>query len=210
LPLDLPQTRRYARQIALPEVGSEGQQRLLAAAVVVIRDAAPDLPGTLADPAEAAATYLRAAGVGNVVVLPPPSDHPGWQSALRRADVVMRFALDDDGLLPAAIEAGVPVVLGRVSDAGIDLLAFRQQGACAHERPARPPGSADRAVAPGAAAVVLATLAAAECLWMLIDRGRPPAARLLRLPLDGGAPVSSEIPWPPACPLCAASKAKLS
>jgi hypothetical protein len=50
---------RYARHIALREVGGTGQERLLAARVEV------EGAGPLAD---AAAVYLRAAGVGDVVL----------------------------------------------------------------------------------------------------------------------------------------------
>jgi hypothetical protein len=198
--LDLQQTRLYARQIALPAVGAEGQQRLLAATVLVFREA--DAPkGT----AETAAAYLRAAGVGHVIVAEAPRDGAGWREALGGVTLALRFALDDDALVPAAIEAGVPLVMGRVADDTIDLLAFRQQGACAHRRATRPLGAAARTQEAGAAATLLATLAATECLWMLIEPERQPAARLLRLPLGGGAPRNDEIPWPPACPLCAAA-----
>ena len=208
--LDLQQTRLYARQIALPAVGAEGQQRLLAATVVVFRES--DVPGA-GTTSETAAEYLRAAGVGKVIVAAAPGESARWRQALDGVNVALRFALDDDALVPAAIEAGVPLVLGRVADDTIDLLAFRQHGGCAHRRPTRPLAAAARADQAGAAATLLAILAATECLWMLIEPARQPAARLLRLPLGGGAPRNDEIPWPPACPLCAAAtqtKIKLS
>jgi hypothetical protein len=207
LPLDLQQTRLYARQIALPDVGPEGQERLAAAKVVVFRqdDDADNHRGGADDPAEIAACYLRAAGVGTVSVVPVPHAITSWQTALLDAKVALRFALDDDNLLPLAIETGVSLVLGRVDGDTIDLLAFRHHGGCAHRRPARPMGMAAGARHAGAAAAVLATLAATECLWMLIEPGRQPAARLLRLPLSGEAPSCDAIPWPPTCPLCAAA-----
>jgi hypothetical protein len=204
LPLDLQQTRLYARQIALPAVGSDGQARLGAATAIVFREL-DDPPGG-GGPAETAATYLRAAGVGTVTIVAVPDDAPAWTAALRGADVALRFALDDDALLPRAIEAGVPLVLGRIAHDTIDLLAFRHHGGCAHQRPARPSVGAARSDSPGAAGTVLGTLAATECLWMLIEPARTPAARLLRLPLDGGPPANDEIPWPPSCPLCAAAR----
>lgn len=55
------QTRRYARQIFLDEVGADGQRRLLDATVAVAGDGAA---------AEEAATYLAAAGVGRLVLAP--------------------------------------------------------------------------------------------------------------------------------------------
>jgi molybdopterin/thiamine biosynthesis adenylyltransferase len=51
---------RYSRQLALPEVGSEGQQRLLASKVLVIG------AGGLGSPA---ALYLAAAGVGTLGIV---------------------------------------------------------------------------------------------------------------------------------------------
>jgi molybdopterin/thiamine biosynthesis adenylyltransferase len=57
--LDDPQLLRYSRQIMLPPVGYEGQQRLLESTVVVIG------MGGLGAPA---AMYLAAAGVGNLVI----------------------------------------------------------------------------------------------------------------------------------------------
>jgi hypothetical protein len=55
--LNVDDVARYARQIALPEIGPEGQSRIGAARVVVVG-------GDLT--AETATTYLRAAGVGNL------------------------------------------------------------------------------------------------------------------------------------------------
>lgn len=203
MPLDLQQTRLYARQIALPAVGSQGQQRLLAATVVVFRTQGAEAgPG---DPAVTAAAYLRAAGVGTVNLVPVPGAAAGWQAALTAVQVALRFALDDDDLLPLASAAGVPLVVGRVLDDTVDLLAFRHHGGCAHQRMRGSAGRPAGTAAPGAAATVLATLAATECLWMLIDPERQPAARRLRLPLGGGAPACDAIPWPPLCPLCAAA-----
>ena len=54
--------RRYLRQIALPEIGPDGQQRLGAAVIAVAEPG--DGEGDLA--AEVAARYLAAAGVGTV------------------------------------------------------------------------------------------------------------------------------------------------
>ena len=55
------QSRRYARQLFLEEVGVDGQRRLLSATVALQGDG----PAV-----EEAATYLAAAGVGRLVLAP--------------------------------------------------------------------------------------------------------------------------------------------
>lgn len=59
--LSPPQIQRYARHLLLSEVGSAGQERLLAATIAV--------PGT-GRAAEEAARYLCAAGVGRLLLHP--------------------------------------------------------------------------------------------------------------------------------------------
>ena len=56
------QSRRYARQLFLDEVGAEGQRRLLEATVALHGEG---------HAVEEAATYLAAAGVGRVILSPP-------------------------------------------------------------------------------------------------------------------------------------------
>src|SRR5882672_4279235 len=58
--LSLDQARRYARHIILPEVGSIGQRKLLAAKVLLIGAGGPGSP---------AALYLAAAGVGKIGIV---------------------------------------------------------------------------------------------------------------------------------------------
>ena len=61
--MDVVDVARYARQIALPEIGPEGQERIGAARVAIVgADRA----------AETAAIYLRAAGVGEVTPISSP------------------------------------------------------------------------------------------------------------------------------------------
>jgi hypothetical protein len=212
--LDAAAAVRYARQIALAEVGPDGQARICGARVAVVGE---DLA------AEIAATYLRAAGVGTVKVLSPPRGRPddddgaGWTAALADVELVLRFDFDDDAMAGVAARLGVGHISARAQLDRVDLVAF----------PRRPPiadarlSPAVRAATPpdgGAAAVLAGTLAAAEALHAII-RGSlqgslrdsvqgplreslpgsavpPGQARHLRLPLDGGAPLVQAIGAP--------------
>jgi molybdopterin/thiamine biosynthesis adenylyltransferase len=55
--LGLDEVRRFARQLALPDIGVAGQERIAAAEVVLVGE------GAIVDTAE---LYLRAAGVGRL------------------------------------------------------------------------------------------------------------------------------------------------
>jgi hypothetical protein len=177
---------RFARQIALPEVGPEGQQRLGVCRAVVVGD---DLA------AEIAVLYLTAAGLGGVERATGAA--LDWTRILAGADVVVRSGFDDDGLLGAAARAGLPVIVVRGDEDRIDMVSFPK-------RPPQPEATlaararAGTAPHPGAAAVLAGTLAASEAIWALL---RPTgeattAIRHLRLPLDGGEPLAQEIGAP--------------
>jgi hypothetical protein len=183
--MDVATVARFSRQIALPEVGPEGQARICAARVLVV-GAGPA--------AETAATYLGAAGVGEVIARQDaPADGGAWLSALARIDLVVRVGFDDDAMLGATKRLGLPVVVARATSAQVDLLSFPRR-APAPETSVDVPVQAAAAAEPGAADVVAGALAAAEALVRLArvdgDVGR---VRHLRLPLDGGAPVAQEI-----------------
>jgi hypothetical protein len=181
---------RFARQIALPEVGPDGQARICAARVLVTG-------GDLA--AATAARYLEAGGVGAVIVREAlPDDGAGWLEALGGVDLVVRSGFDDDAMLSAAARRGLPVVVARATRELVDLISFPR-------RPPAPTASlevAPRAAEPpegGAAAILAGTLAAAEALTVLArddDADAPRAIRHLRLPLDGGAPHTEDIGAP--------------
>jgi hypothetical protein len=183
--MDVAAVARYARQIALPEVGPEGQARICAARVLVVGAGAA---------AETAATYLRAAGAGEVIARgAPPADGGAWLAAMGGVDLVVRVGFDDDAMLGAAKRLGLPVVVARATPAQVDLISFPRRAPAPEtslDLPAQPAAPA----APGAADVVAGTLAAAEALVRIArvdgDIGR---TRHLRLPLDGGAPVAQEI-----------------
>jgi hypothetical protein len=187
--MDAAAVARYARQIALPQVGPEGQARICAARVLVTGGG-----GGLIS--ETAALYLRAAGVGQVIAREaPPQGGDAWMAALAGVDLVVRAGFDDDAMLGAAKRLGLPVVVARALPSEVDVLSFPRR-APAPDASLEVPSRA-AAVSPSTAADVLAgTLAAAEALTRLasidghVDGGR---IRHLRLPLDGGPPLAQEI-----------------
>jgi hypothetical protein len=192
--LSLEQTRLYARQLALPEIGIDGQLRLAGAAVALVGGGSASA---------AAAEHLRAAGVERVDARTPAASAAGWRELLADVQAVARFSLDDDALLRACVRAGVPVVFGRERQqgVGVDLLSFRRHGPCPHQELAVPVRTASDAPT-SAAGPLLGTLVASELIWILIAPQAGPRARLLRLPLDGAPPEAAEIPWAPECFLC--------
>lgn len=194
----------HARQIALPEVGPDGQARICSARVAVVgSDRAADT----------AALYLRAAGVGDVFSPLPVGGDGGegqgegvsadrWRTLLANIDLVVRTNFDDDAMMGVANQLGLPVVAVRAQHDGVDMVSF----------PRRPPAPDATIAAPvaaaappddGPAAVLAGTMAAAEALWILVrgaeagDSPLPaPSIRHLRLPLDGREPLAQEIGGP--------------
>lgn len=221
MPLSLHEARRYARQLALPNVGLEGQMRLRAATVLLVDDPRAKVA------VETAALYLRGAGVGNVRVAGPVTD---WGQTLVGIDLAIRFDLDDDALSQAAMLRRMPLVVARLREESIEILAFRRQRPCGHGQgaasflpsassqtwPGRNPVVTRDERLFGAAATVAGTVAASEALFVLIagpdasTRGRPGGARLVQLPLgsseSSASPMAADLPWPPPCPLCGSSK----
>jgi hypothetical protein len=192
--LDLEAVRRYSRQIALPELGTEGQERILAAEVALV--------GTgLA--LEAATRYLAGAGVGRFRLIGEhewPVDGAAWLEALAGVTLVLRSGFDDDPMLRAAVRLGVPVVVMRGDRAGANVVSFRQHGPCPHVSLEIPFRAAEREAEDGAQAVLAGTLAATEALWRIACPTEGPRARHLKL--GAGEPVAQEIPWAPECFLC--------
>jgi hypothetical protein len=219
---------RFARQLALPEVGAAGQERLVAARAAVVGDGLA---------AETAARYLAAAGVGALRLLggttdwdealrasnpdvalehaARPADGAAWMEALDGVALVVRADFDDDALMPAAIRRGVPLVVMRGqenSDNVVDVVSFRRHGPCPHA-PLDVPRVAAVPVPEGAASVVAGTLAAAEALQVLLAHEAPARAaraRHLRVPLDGGDAVAQDLPWTPECFACGGSGNEMS
>jgi len=201
--MELGAAQRYLRQIALPEIGPDGQQRINDATVAIAAQG-DDLA------AEVAARYLAAAGVGRLRLIggdgggepafgaalrasnpdvtvdartwPDGGDArlagTAWLAALDGADLVVRAGFDDDPMLRATVHLGIPAVLLRALEDRVEVLAVREQGPCPHVDLAIPARRAE-GVSAGATAVVSATIGASEALWMLVRRegARAPNAR---------------------------------
>ncbi len=119
-PMDDTQLLRYSRQILLPRIGAEGQQKLLDARVLIIG------AGGLGSPA---ALYLAAAGVGQLVIA---DDDRVDISNLQRQILHRQVDLDTPKVESArrAIEAINP-------DTRVTALHTRLQDAPLHEEVAR-------------------------------------------------------------------------
>jgi hypothetical protein len=182
---------RYARHIALPDIGPEGQARIGAARVAVVG-------GDMT--AETAALYLRAAGC-QVQELSSPAPLFLPVQSLSEIDLIVRSGFDDTPLDGEAARLGLPVIAVRATADAVDMVSFS----------GRAPSSAAQAVpfqvagtppANDAAAVLAGTLAAGEALHLIVREGSGPFApriRHMRLPLDGREPLVQEIgrPTPP-------------
>ncbi len=121
--MDTEAARRYARQIALSDVGPDGQERICRARVAVVGE---DLS------AETAALYLEAAGVGSVIRLGAADrDGAGWMAALTEIDLVVRAGFDDDAMAGAAARLGIPVVVMRALPDRVDLVSFPRRAPAA-------------------------------------------------------------------------------
>ncbi len=185
--MDPGQVARYARQIALPEIGPQGQAAICGARVLIVGS---DLA------AETARTYLIAAGVGAVQTRQGPAGDGGaWLDALAGIDLVVRTDFDDDAMLGAAARLGVPVVVARAEPDRVDLIAFPR-------RPPDPDAEIDvrarpsQRAADGPTGVLAGALAAAEALAALVrDDSTSPGRgkRHLRLPVDGGQAIAQDI-----------------
>ncbi len=206
---------RYARHIALPEIGPEGQARISAARVVIV---GTDLT------AETAALYLRAAGVGQLTTVrgettsssptvrgettsssPLPAvrgegqgegSSARWRMLLSNVDLVIRSGFDEDAMAGVAASLGIPVIVVRAQRDAVDLVAFARRPP-APDATVAPARAAAQAPDQGPAAVLAGTLAAAEALNVLVRRREStesaPPIRHLRLPLDGREPLVQAI-----------------
>jgi len=178
----------------LPEIGVDGQERLLAAEVALVGWGMA---------MEAATRYLSRAGVGRFRMIGPetwPIDGEAWLETLRGVTLVLRGDFGDDPMLRAAVRLGVPVVAMRGGQTGADVVSFRHHGPCPHAALDVPVRPAEPVPEDGGLAVVAGTLAAAEACWRIACPTDGPRARHLKL-VDG-EPTAQDIPWAPECFLC--------
>ena len=169
---------RYARHIALPEIGPEGQARICAARVAVVGS---DLA------TETAALYLRAAGC-----------EVSELQSLSEIDLIVRSGFDDMPLDAEAARLGLPVIAVRATGDAVDMVSFSGRV----PSPAAQPVPFQDAGTPStndAAAVLAGTLAAAEALHVIVRESSgpfTPRIRHVRLPLDGREPLVQAIGTP--------------
>jgi hypothetical protein len=182
---------RHARHIALPEIGPEGQTRISAARIAVIGS---DVT------AETAATYLRAAGVGQVFEAGQVNPNPLiatalWKGTLPEVDLVIRSGFDDTPADAIVAQLGLPIIYVRATATEVDLVSFSGR-APSPDAPVPVPFNAAAPATNEASAVLAGTLAAAEALHVLVREASgpfPQKIRHLRLPLDGREPLVQEI-----------------
>jgi sulfur-carrier protein adenylyltransferase/sulfurtransferase len=181
---------RYARHIALPEIGAEGQARISAARVAVVGS---DLT------AETAATYLRAAGVGQVFEASEILSDPRLKNTVARFDLLIRSGFDDAPMDGVAARLGMPVIFVRATPDAVDMVSFSGRAPASDARVEVPFKAAATPPARDGSAVLAGTLAAAEALQVIVREATgpfPPRIRHLRLPLDGREPLVQAIGRP--------------
>jgi hypothetical protein len=181
---------RHARHIALPEIGPEGQARISAARVAVI---GADVT------AETAATYLRAAGVGQVFegseLLSGLALARAFKNLPRDYDLIIRSGFDETPMDAIAARLGLPMIFVRATATEVDLVSFSGR-VPSPDAQANVPFKAAAPATNAASAVLAGTLAAAEALHVIVREASgpfPQKIRHLRLPLDGREPLVQEI-----------------
>ena len=197
------QVERYSRQILLPEVGGRGQERLLAARVL--------LAGT-GPAAEAAAVLVWRAGVGAldlVGVGPALTELSPDCRAARYAEAAAAPAADvvvalggDAAALARGRQAGRPFVLGALGAEGAAVMTLvgRPCPACVDPAWVGAPGDVPAGALAAPAALVLGALAAGEALRVLLTA--PGRGRLTVLALASGAARAADLEPAAGCPAC--------
>lgn len=214
---------RYGRQVALAELGPQGQARLLRAMVAFVVGPEPEVA------LKTAALYLGCAGVQRFRVLlcegvaPPP-----WVVALKERFADARIEMVDVSTLPGAFDGcdvalcsrandafvaacerrGIPGVVANAHDDGLNVMSLRPSlSAAAGDLSAGPFESIQASTGTAAPSVLAGTLAACEALWLLAGRRSAdqdqlaPEAGIIRhmhVPFltPNAPPNTHNIPWP--------------
>ncbi len=197
--MNLAQARRFARQVALPELGPDGQTRILGAKILLV-----DAPSA-ALALETAVLYLACAGVSAFVVVAAdmPGDEPAWLQTLKPAlppetrfevlplpesglawaaalldvSVVLRADFGDDAMVTACRAQGVAAVIVRAQAGAenIDLLSLRPEKSAKTAQvddvvPSAPQTTFADSPLQSSLQIVAGTLAATEALWLVTER----------------------------------------
>lgn len=176
----------------------EGQERLLEAEVVLVG------AGTAL---EATTRYLAGVGVRRFRMLGAdgvlPANGAAWLEALRGGTLIVRAGFDDDPMLRAAVNLGIPAVVMRSDSNGAEVVSLRHHGPCPHAALDLPTQRSATHPSDGALAVLAGTLAATEAAWRIARPSDQPRARHLRLTMTDD-PIAQDIPWAPECFVCGA------
>ncbi len=225
------QIERYSRQLILPEIGPDGQEKLLRAKVALVMRRAPYDPALL---------YLAAAGIGRLAVIEvdehgqPPARrdvclHPSNPDSVVERHTVSAPAIADLLVGCAAVLAATDdrLLLGRLNRTcvaqAIPLLVASTQGAtgsvvtlaghrrdapcyaCAAEGLAGAAPAAAVAAAP--AANLIAALQASEAIKLVVGVGRVRFGELLNCDTARMSFSYSALAKDPRCSTCAAAEA---
>jgi hypothetical protein len=137
-----------------------------------------------------------------------------WLEVLTGATVALRSGFDDDPMLRAAVRLGVPLVVARVRDDGVDVVSFRRHGPCPHAPLDVPTKDSSALENGGPGAVIAAELAATEAL-VLIAGAIAGSARARHVSVSFNEDVelparAADIPWAPECFACGGSGSEMS
>lgn len=218
------QVDRYSRQIILPEVGAQGQERLLSASVAVV-DAGGQWSFLL--------LYLAAAGVGHVVVHDPRHRSATERQAREAADlnpdcrIEVRFSdpcLESGQFAVAAlVEAAAARSTGLAlacARSGTPLIWSRSRGSVGYLGTARPAGAAGcygcaaRTLDLGhpgqwpPAAPLVASVQAVEAIRLVLAIGSDAGGGIVRIDAAAGDFAAIEPPRSTRCVVCEARQAQ--
>ena len=197
--LSAEQRDRYSRHLLIPEIGAEGQQRLLDAKVLLLG------AGGLGSPT---ALYLAAAGVGTLGIV---DDASNIMEIIDGYDVIVdgvdnfptRYLLND-----ASVRLRIPVVSASILGFDGQLSVFKPYDGPCYRCLFREPPPAELAPSCGANGVLgvlpgtMGLLQATEVVKLILDIGDPAIGRLLLYDALGATLTEVKVHRDPECPIC--------